>query len=132
MAAGMRGQVSIWGIIHRKPERARKARTSRLPGVAGCRSNSKKTGIASCLVDSPLVPDVPIEFRPSIISDVHFWRGQAPDQVGDVGDRTKGVLDPRPWDRINRGKKFLEIIIHCLILGFATEYSTSVRKFTAT
>src|SRR5580700_6613849 len=33
--------------------------------------------IASCLVDSPLVPDVPMEFRPSIISDVHVWRGQA-------------------------------------------------------
>jgi hypothetical protein len=58
--------------------------------------------IASCVVDSPLVPDVLVEFRPSIISDVHIWRDQAPDQVGDVGGRTKGVLDPRPWDRINR------------------------------
>jgi hypothetical protein len=38
--------------------------------------------IASCLVDSPLVLDVLMEFRPSILSEVHIWRGQAPDQVG--------------------------------------------------
>jgi hypothetical protein len=25
-----------------------------------------------------------------------------------------------------------ELFLYCLILGFATEYSTSVRKFTAT
>jgi len=38
-------------------------------------------------------------------------------------DRKRGLVDV-DWQT---GSEF-----HCLILGFATEYSTSVRKFTAT
>jgi hypothetical protein len=34
--------------------------------------------------------------------------------------------------RIGKGNAPSFVLAHCLILGFATEYSKSVRKFTAT
>ena len=60
--------------------------------------------IASCLVDGPFVPNVSHGVSPKH----HFRRSHltrsGPGSRRDVGGRTKGVLDPRPWDRINRGK----------------------------
>ena len=44
----------------------------------------------------------------------------------------QGPLNLGPSDLLDGRMEATEVIAHCRILGFATEYSTSVRKLTAT
>jgi hypothetical protein len=61
----------------------------------------------------------------TLIVGVQRKVGPAPGRVSQPPDFTQKVLSPR-----NDCES--AVLVHCLILGFATEYSTSVKKFTAT
>jgi hypothetical protein len=67
--------------------------------LACCGSLAARKRPASSKKDSPLVPDV----SRGVSTKHHFGRShRARSGPGSSRGRTKGVLDPRPWDRINR------------------------------